>query len=255
MWLVAVGLSRLRSGELDQEDGGRAPTDDGPSWDGHSVKSTARDAFARASDENGEHPEMRTLVEAIEEKRVETVHRMLETTPELANGFYGSDKRSPLFSASLHGCDECVDALLAAGADLRYEMAVVGWTALIGAVVYGELRVVEKLLAAGANPLRTIRGGDAHSHGKHAIDIAEEFGKTEMKDLLVKWKLKRREEKAASEAQKAAYAERVRRKREEHDLAQAKATGRRRAPEPPRSEDESLDGIASRADSSVKGEL
>ena len=28
-------------------------------------------------------------------------------------------------------------------------MAVVGWTALIGAVVYGELRVVE-LLAAGA---------------------------------------------------------------------------------------------------------
>ena len=76
-----------------------------------------------------------------------------------------------------------------------------------------------------------------------------------MKDLLVKWKLKRREEKAASEAQKAAYAERVRRKREEHELAQAKATGRRRAPEPPRSEDESLDGIASRADSSVKGEL
>ena len=39
------------------------------------------------------------------------------------------------------------------------------------------------------------------------------------------------------------------------ELAQAKATGRRRAPEPPRSADESLDGIASRADSSVKGEL
>ena len=26
MWLVAVGLSRLRSGELEQEDGGGAPT-------------------------------------------------------------------------------------------------------------------------------------------------------------------------------------------------------------------------------------
>ena len=81
--------------------------------------------------------------------------------------------------------------------------------------------------------MRTIRTGDAHNHGKHALDIAEEFGKDEMKKLLNDAKLKRREQKAASETKRLAYEARVQQKREEQELAQAKATGRRRAPTPP----------------------
>ena len=60
--------------------------------------------------------------------------------------------------------------------------------------------VVEVLLEAGANPMRTMRTDNEANKGKHAIDIAELYnrkGEGSIKDLLYDYKEKRRLERIA----------------------------------------------------------
>ena len=60
--------------------------------------------------------------------------------------------------------------------------------------------VVEVLLEAGANPMRTMRTDNENNKGKHAIDIAELYnrkGEGSIKDLLYDYKEKRRLERIA----------------------------------------------------------
>ena len=102
--------------------------------------------------------------------------------------------------AALHGHADCVRTLLDRGADHRKEDDETGWTALIAAVAFNERSVVEVLLEAGANPMRTMRTDNENNKGKHAIDIAELYnrkGEGSIKDLLYDYKEKRRLERIA----------------------------------------------------------
>ena len=110
------------------------------------------------------------------------------------------DGKTPIIYAALHGHADCVRTLLDRGADHRKEDDETGWTALIAAVAFNERSVVEVLLEAGANPMRTMRTDNENNKGKHAIDIAELYnrkGEGSIKDLLYDYKEKRRLERIA----------------------------------------------------------
>ena len=110
------------------------------------------------------------------------------------------DGKTPIIYAALHGHADCVRTLLDRGADHRKEDDETGWTALIAAVAFNERSVVEVLLEAGANPMRTMRTENEANKGKHAIDIAELYnrkGEGSIKDLLYDYKEKRRLERIA----------------------------------------------------------
>ena len=75
-----------------------------------------------------------------------------------------------------------------------------GWCALLRSRAFNERSVVEVLLEAGANPMRTMRTDNEANKGKHAIDIAELYnrkGEGSIKDLLYDYKEKRRLERIA----------------------------------------------------------
>jgi ankyrin repeat protein len=90
------------------------------------------------------------LILASQQDRCDVVRFLLEHNAELdAIDQYGNNA---LWAACYADSDGCIDALTQAGIDMNHQNSVSGATALIFAASSGREKVVEQLLAAGADP-------------------------------------------------------------------------------------------------------
>ena len=90
--------------------------------------------------------------------------------------------RNPMKVAPIHAAvagknAEVIDLILSSGADVNAKQQQ-GWTAIHSAAMHGDLALLEKLLARGADPM--VMNDD----GKSPLDLAIEKGQTGIVELL-----------------------------------------------------------------------
>lgn len=104
------------------------------------------------------------LIQASQQGRSDVVRFLIEQNAVLdALDQYGNNA---LWAACYADSSDCIDALLRAGIDINHQNSASGATALIFAASSGREKVVEQLLAAGADP--TIKTHDDFT----ALDLA-----------------------------------------------------------------------------------
>jgi len=90
------------------------------------------------------------LISACQQGRDDVVRFLLDRQAPLdVLDDYGNNA---LWAACYAENSDCIDALIRAGMDLNYQNTAAGATALIYAASSGKEKVVEQLLAAGADP-------------------------------------------------------------------------------------------------------
>ena len=94
-------------------------------------------------------PGIYPLILACQQGRSDVVYFLIDhnADPDVIDQ-YGNNA---LWAASYAENSECIDALIYAGVDINHQNSASGATALIFAASSGRERVVEQLLAAGAN--------------------------------------------------------------------------------------------------------
>lgn len=124
------------------------------------------------------HPSAPTALASAASRNRQLVQLLLDAgaDPNLAS----ADGYAPLLSASYFGQDAIVGDLIAAGADVNPPVYERQWTPLQAAARGGYVRIVARLLEAGADPLAR------SSAGHTARALARSSGHSEVVALLAK---------------------------------------------------------------------
>ena len=126
-------------------------------WLQNNYFSVARPTF---KNNDGIYP----LILASQQSRSDVVHFLIEQNAALdVIDQYGNNA---LWAACYADSSDCIDALIHAGVDINHQNSASGATALIFAASSGREKVVEQLLAAGADP--TLKTHDDFT----ALDLA-----------------------------------------------------------------------------------